>query len=63
MPSSRRVFIGSANDRIQVGFTGYGLIGRQHVHDFKDQKDEDLAAMCVRVGSQSLPGLPKAARQ
>jgi len=57
MHSSRRVFLGAvtaasynrvrgANDRIQVGFIGYGLIGRQHVHDFKNQKDGDLAAMC-----------------
>ena len=57
MHSSRRVFLGAvtaasyarllgANDRIQVGFIGYGLIGRQHVHDFKNQKDADLAAMC-----------------
>jgi predicted dehydrogenase len=35
-----------ANDRVQVGFIGYGLIGAQHVHDFKNQKDVDLAAMC-----------------
>lgn len=35
-----------ANDRVQVGFIGYGLIGRQHVSDFKNQKDVDLAAMC-----------------
>src|SRR5690348_12386419 len=35
-----------ANDRIQVGFIGFGLIGGQHVHDFKNQKDVDLAAMC-----------------
>ena len=35
-----------ANDRVQVGFIGYGLIGSQHVHDFKNQKDVDLAAMC-----------------
>ncbi len=35
-----------ANDRIQVGFIGYGLIGSQHVFDFKNQKDVDLAAMC-----------------
>ncbi len=35
-----------ANDRIQVGFIGYGLIGAQHVHDFKNQKDADLVAMC-----------------
>lgn len=34
-----------ANDRVQVGFVGYGLIGAQHVHDFKNQKDVDLAAM------------------
>src|SRR5260370_29814830 len=35
-----------ANDRVQVGFIGCGLIGGQHVHDFKNQKDVDLAAMC-----------------
>ena len=35
-----------ANDRVQVGFIGFGLIGGQHVHDFKNQKDVDLAAMC-----------------
>ncbi len=35
-----------ANDRVQVGFIGYGLIGHQHVHDFQNQKDADLAAMC-----------------
>src|SRR5438270_12083537 len=34
-----------ANDRVQVGFIGYGLIGAQHVFDFKNQKDADLAAM------------------
>jgi predicted dehydrogenase len=34
-----------ANDRVQVGFIGYGLIGAQHVYDFKNQKDVDLAAM------------------
>ena len=57
MHSSRRVFLGAvtaasykrmlgANERIQVGFIGFGLIGGQHVHDFKNQKDVDLAAMC-----------------
>ncbi|HEV2232185.1 MAG TPA: Gfo/Idh/MocA family oxidoreductase [Terriglobia bacterium] len=35
-----------ANDRIQVGFIGYGLIGAQHVRDFKSQNDVDLAALC-----------------
>lgn len=34
-----------ANDRVQTGFIGYGLIGAQHVHDFKNQKDVDMAAM------------------
>jgi len=57
MSSSRRTFLGAvtaasykrvlgANDRVQVGFIGYGLIGHQHVHDFGNQKDADLAAMC-----------------
>jgi predicted dehydrogenase len=35
-----------ANDRLQVGFIGYGLIGAQHVYDFSNQKDVDMAAMC-----------------
>ncbi len=35
-----------ANDRVQVGFVGFGLIGAQHVHDFKNQRDVDMAAMC-----------------
>jgi len=35
-----------ANDRVQVGFIGFGLIGGQHVHDFKNQNDVDMAAMC-----------------
>ncbi len=34
-----------ANDRVQVGFIGYGLIGAQHVHDFKNLPDVDLAAI------------------
>ncbi|MBK9165873.1 MAG: Gfo/Idh/MocA family oxidoreductase [Bryobacterales bacterium] len=34
-----------ANDRVQVGFIGFGLIGARHVHDFKNQRDADLAAM------------------
>jgi predicted dehydrogenase len=57
MRMTRRTFLGAvtaaassrvlgANDRIQVGFIGYGLIGAQHVHDFKAQTDVDLAAVC-----------------
>ncbi len=34
-----------ANDRVQVGFIGYGLIGAQHLYDFKNQKDVDMAAL------------------
>ena len=34
-----------ANERVQVGFIGYGLIGSQHVRDFKNQADADLAAL------------------
>lgn len=57
MSPTRRAFLGAmtatlssrvlgANDRIQVGFIGYGLIGAQHVRDFKIQSDADLAAVC-----------------
>jgi predicted dehydrogenase len=55
-----------ANDRIQVGFIGYGLIGAQHVHDFGNQKDADLAAMCdvyqprLEQGVQACGGKAKA---
>src|SRR5947208_12627688 len=56
MSVTRRSFLGAmtaaawrrirgANDRVQVGFIGYGLIGAQHVYDFKNQKDVDLAAL------------------
>jgi predicted dehydrogenase len=56
MQASRRQVLGAltaasyqrvpgANDRVQVGFIGYGLIGRQHVADLKNQRDADLAAM------------------
>jgi predicted dehydrogenase len=55
-PTTRRTFLTAlsaasyarvlgANDRVQVGFIGYGLMGSQHVHDFKNQADADLAAM------------------
>jgi predicted dehydrogenase len=35
-----------ANERVQVGVIGFGLIGGQHVHDLRNQKDADLAAIC-----------------
>src|SRR5713226_1490329 len=34
-----------ANDRIGVGFIGYGLIGKRHVLDFQAQPDVDLVAV------------------
>jgi predicted dehydrogenase len=34
-----------ANDRIGVGFIGYGLIGKRHVLDCQEQKDADLVAV------------------
>jgi len=50
---TRRTFLSAAaysrllgaNDRVGVGFIGYGLIGAQHVFDFKNQKDVDMVAM------------------
>ena len=34
-----------ANDRVQLGFIGYGLIGKQHVSDFSKQADAECAAV------------------
>lgn len=34
-----------ANERIGVGFIGYGLIGKRHVLDFQEQPDADLIAV------------------
>lgn len=35
-----------ANERIGVGFVGYGLIGKRHVIDFQEQPDVLMAAVC-----------------
>src|SRR5438034_4679215 len=48
----------SANDRFGVGFIGYGLIGRQHVHDFKRQPDVDLVALSDVYQPRLEQGLP-----
>ena len=59
-PATRRAFMGAAaltaasykrvlgaNDRIGVGFIGFGLIGKQHVADFKKLTNEvDLVGLC-----------------
>ncbi len=34
-----------ANERIGVGFIGYGLIGKRHVIDFQEQPDVNMAAI------------------
>ena len=34
-----------ANNRIGVGFIGFGLIGKQHVFDFRQQSDVNLVAV------------------
>jgi len=34
-----------ANQRVQVGFIGYGLIGAQHVYDFKNLPDVEAVAL------------------
>src|SRR6516164_1040618 len=39
----RRVY--GANERIGVGFIGYGLIGKRHLLDCQEQKDADLVAV------------------
>jgi predicted dehydrogenase len=57
--ATRREFLGAAaltaaqykrilgaNDRIGIGFIGFGLIGKQHVADFKKFGDVDLVGLC-----------------
>ena len=90
-PLSRRLFLGGAaaalsaasyrrvlgaNDRVGLGFIGFGLIGKRHVLDFRDQPDADLvavaevhrgrldeaAALIGRVGPE-VRRLPPAARR
>ncbi|MFL5339655.1 MAG: Gfo/Idh/MocA family protein [Gemmataceae bacterium] len=34
-----------ANDRVGIGFIGYGLIGKRHVLDFQEQPDANLVAV------------------
>ena len=54
---TRRTFLGAvtaasygrvagANDRVQIGLIGYGLIGGNHARTFTKQPDVDLAAVC-----------------
>ena len=41
--SYRRVL--GANDRVGLGFIGFGLIGKRHVLDFRDQADAQIMAV------------------
>ncbi len=62
--SYRRVL--GANDRIGLGFIGFGLIGKRHVLDFKAMPDVDLVAVAeVHKGrldeaSATMGGSPRA---
>jgi predicted dehydrogenase len=57
--NTRRAFLGAtaltaasysrimgANNRVGVGFVGFGLIGKQHVSDFKKFNDVDMVGLC-----------------
>jgi len=46
--SASRVF--GANDRVNVGVIGFGLIGRIHTHSFMEQGDVEIAGMCDVYG-------------
>ncbi|MBY0505621.1 MAG: Gfo/Idh/MocA family oxidoreductase [Bryobacteraceae bacterium] len=48
-----------ANDRVGVGFIGYGLIGAQHVFDFKNQKDADMVALSETYAPRLDEGVSK----
>ena len=40
---TRRVL--GANERVGLGFIGFGLIGKRHVLDFKDQPDAQVVGI------------------
>ena len=85
--SSRRAFLGAvtaasysrvlgANDRVNIGFIGCGLIGLRHIADFKTLPDAALTAVSdvyqprveqrpghVRQQPQGLRGFSQAARR
>ena len=57
MPATRRAFLGAmtaasygrilgANNRVQLGFIGCGLIGLRHIADFKQLPGAALSAVC-----------------
>jgi predicted dehydrogenase len=69
-PSTRRAFLGTAaltaasykrvlgaNNRIGIGFIGFGLIGKQHMSDFKKFNDVDLVGLCETYKPRLAEGL------
>jgi predicted dehydrogenase len=48
--SYRRVL--GANDRVGLGFIGFGLIGKRHVVDFRDQADARITAIAEVHGGR-----------
>ncbi len=48
----RRVL--GANERVGLGFIGFGLIGKRHVLDFKDQPDAEVVAMAERTAAAAM---------
>jgi predicted dehydrogenase len=68
LSATRRSFIGAlgaasysrilgANDRIGVGFIGFGLIGKQHVGDIKKFTDVDIVGICDTYKPRVAEGL------
>jgi predicted dehydrogenase len=45
LPAASYARICGANERIGMGFIGYGLIGKRHVLDFQEQPDVDMVAV------------------
>src|SRR6476660_3130178 len=46
-----------ANDRVGLGFIGFGLIGKRHVLDFLDQPDARIAAIAEVHGGRRDEGV------
>jgi predicted dehydrogenase len=45
LPAASYARVCGANERIGVGFIGYGLIGKRHVLDFQEQPDVNMVAV------------------
>ena len=46
-----------ANERVGLGFIGFGLIGKRHVLDFKDQPDADVVGVAEVHGRPADEGV------